>query len=59
MKYIKKVKNLEENGKRRQALFPEIDSVMAEFIKERSSCIETGERTKVTSLNNLVLQQSQ
>lgn len=47
-KYTAVVKRLEENGKKRQALFPQIESVMVDFAKERSNSHDTSERAKVT-----------
>jgi len=59
MKYVGKIKDIEESCKKRQALFPQIELAMGEFIKERSSSVQTSERANVHSSNNLVLQKSQ
>jgi len=59
MKYVAKIKVLEENCKKRQALLPQIELAMGEFVKEKSSSLQTSERANVHSSNNLVLQKSQ
>lgn len=46
-KYTQTTKDLTENGSKRQALFPQIESVMVEFTKEKSASVESTERAKV------------
>lgn len=46
------IKDLEENGNKRQALLSQIDTVMVDFAKERSTSTQSNERAQVNTIFN-------